>query len=99
MPARRAVLTKLGVEVVLDPTARDVVSAIKDLTRGRGAAASVDAAGVPAAFQAALAGTAVDGNVVVVGDSYAAAHYLILCKSSCRSEDHGVALSCNAFRA
>lgn len=65
-PARRAVLASLGVEVVLDPTARDVVSAIKDLTRGRGAAASVDAAGVPAAFQAALAGTAIDGNVVVV---------------------------------
>src|SRR4029077_10173011 len=30
MAARRAVLTQLGVEVVLDPTARDVVSAIKD---------------------------------------------------------------------
>jgi (R,R)-butanediol dehydrogenase/meso-butanediol dehydrogenase/diacetyl reductase len=37
-PTRRAVLMKLGVEVVLDPTAGDIVSAIKDLTRGRGAA-------------------------------------------------------------
>jgi (R,R)-butanediol dehydrogenase / meso-butanediol dehydrogenase / diacetyl reductase len=66
VPARRDVLKNLGVEVVLDPTARDIVAAIKDLTRGRGAAASVDAAGVPAAFQAALGGTAVEGNVVVV---------------------------------
>jgi (R,R)-butanediol dehydrogenase/meso-butanediol dehydrogenase/diacetyl reductase len=42
------------------------VSAIRDLTRGRGADASVDAAGVPAAFRAALHGTAVDGTAVVV---------------------------------
>jgi (R,R)-butanediol dehydrogenase / meso-butanediol dehydrogenase / diacetyl reductase len=97
MPARRAVLTQLGVEVVLDPTARDVVSAIKDLTRGRGAAASVDAAGVPAAFQAALAGTAVDGNVVVVAihTRPIAIDPMQILMSEARIT--GVALSCNAF--
>jgi len=97
MPSRRAVLTKLGVEVVLDPSARDVVSAIKDLTRGRGAAASVDAAGVPAAFQAALAGTAIDGNVVVVAihTRPLAIDPMQILMSEARIT--GVALSCNAF--
>jgi (R,R)-butanediol dehydrogenase/meso-butanediol dehydrogenase/diacetyl reductase len=60
------VLKALGAETQLDPTTTDVVSAIRDLTRGLGADASVDAAGVPAAFSAALLGTAVDGTAVVV---------------------------------
>jgi len=63
---RRGVLKALGAEMLIDPTKVDVVSAIRDLTRGRGADASVDAAGVPAAFRAALLGTAVDGTAVVV---------------------------------
>jgi (R,R)-butanediol dehydrogenase/meso-butanediol dehydrogenase/diacetyl reductase len=64
--ARRAVLAGLGVQHLLDPRDTDVVAAIRDLTRGRGADASVDAAGVPAAFNAALHSTAIDGNLVVV---------------------------------
>jgi len=63
---RRAALTKLGVPIVLDPMDGDVVSAIKDLTGGRGADTSVDAAGVPAAFKAALLSTAVGGRLIVV---------------------------------
>ena len=63
---RRAVCADLGAQAVLDPTSVDIVSAILDLTGGQGAHASVDAAGVPAAFHAALHGTRVDGNVVVV---------------------------------
>lgn len=97
MPARREVLTKLGVEVVLDPTAGDVVSAIKDLTRGRGAAASIDAAGVPAAFQAALAGTAVDGNVVVVAIHTRPLTIDPMQILMSEARITGVALSCNAF--
>jgi (R,R)-butanediol dehydrogenase/meso-butanediol dehydrogenase/diacetyl reductase len=96
-PSRRAVLTKLGVEVVLDPGARDVVSAIKDLTRGRGAAASVDAAGVPAAFQAALAGTAADGNVVVVAIHTRRIEIDPMQLLMSEARITGVALSCNAF--
>ena len=97
MPSRRAVLAKLGVEVVLDPTARDVVSAIKDLTRGRGAAASVDAAGVPAAFQAALSGTAIDGTVVVVAIHTRPITIDPMQILMSEARITGVALSCNAF--
>jgi (R,R)-butanediol dehydrogenase/meso-butanediol dehydrogenase/diacetyl reductase len=96
-PARRAVLSKLGVEVVLDPTARDIVTAIKDLTRGRGATASVDAAGVPAAFQAALASTAVDGNVVVVAIHTRPITIDPMQILMSEARITGVALSCNAF--
>jgi len=96
-PARRAVLKAIGVRQVLDPRTGSVVDAIRDLTGGRGAAASVDAAGVPAAFSAALHGTAVDGTVVVV-----AIHTLPLTiqpMDILMSEARitGVALSCNAF--
>jgi (R,R)-butanediol dehydrogenase/meso-butanediol dehydrogenase/diacetyl reductase len=64
--ARRAVLAGLGARSVLDPTSCDPVAAIRDLTGGRGAHASVDAAGVPKSFQAMLHGTRVDGTAVVV---------------------------------
>src|ERR1700732_3876022 len=49
-PARRAVLKSLGVTTILDPSDGKVVAAIKDLTGGRGADASIDAAGVPKTF-------------------------------------------------
>jgi (R,R)-butanediol dehydrogenase/meso-butanediol dehydrogenase/diacetyl reductase len=65
-PQRRASLQALGVPIVLDPTDGDVVSAIKDLTGGRGADTSVDAAGVPVAFKAALLSTTVGGRLIVV---------------------------------
>jgi (R,R)-butanediol dehydrogenase / meso-butanediol dehydrogenase / diacetyl reductase len=63
---RRAALEKLGVRTVLDPLEGDIVAAVRDLTGGRGADTSVDAAGVPAAFKAALLSTAVGGKLVVV---------------------------------
>jgi (R,R)-butanediol dehydrogenase / meso-butanediol dehydrogenase / diacetyl reductase len=65
-PLRRRVLEGLGARVTLDPAACDPIAAIRDLTGGRGAHASVDAAGVPAAFRAMLHGTRVDGTAVVV---------------------------------
>ena len=65
-PLRRRVLQRLGARVTLDPTDCDPIAAIRDLTGGRGAHASVDAAGVPAAFNAMLHGTRVDGTAVVV---------------------------------
>lgn len=65
-PLRRAVLAGLGARTLLDPASCDVVGAIRDLTGGRGAHASVDAAGVPASFQAMLQGTRIDGTAVVV---------------------------------
>ena len=57
---------------MLDPTACDRVSAVRDLTGGRGAHASIDAAGGPAAFHAMLFGTRVDGTAVVVAIHHAA---------------------------
>jgi (R,R)-butanediol dehydrogenase/meso-butanediol dehydrogenase/diacetyl reductase len=65
-PMRREALRKIGAPIVLDPADGDVVSAIKDLTRGLGADVSVDAAGVPAAFKTALHSTAVGGRLIVV---------------------------------
>src|SRR5437667_93251 len=64
--ARRTALTALGARTVLDPNACDVVAAIRDLTGGRGADASIDAAGGAKAFAAMLHGTRVDGTAVVV---------------------------------
>jgi (R,R)-butanediol dehydrogenase/meso-butanediol dehydrogenase/diacetyl reductase len=65
-PVRRAMLTRLGARTVLNPNECDPIAAIRDLTAGRGAHASVDAAGVPASFNAMLHGTRVDGTAVVV---------------------------------
>jgi (R,R)-butanediol dehydrogenase/meso-butanediol dehydrogenase/diacetyl reductase len=97
MPSRRAVLAKLGVDVVLDPSDGNVVSAIKDLTGGRGADASVDAAGVPASFQATLAGTAIDGNAVVVAIHTRPLTIDPMQILMSEARITGVALSCNAF--
>lgn len=65
-PLRRKVLQRLGARVTLDPNDCDPIAAIRDLTGGRGAHASVDAAGVASAFNAMLHGTRVDGTAVVV---------------------------------
>jgi len=96
---RRAALAGLGAQQVLDPAACDVVAAIRDLTGGRGADASIDAAGAPQAFAAMLHGTRVDGTAVVV-----AIHHepvVIPPFDLLMPEVHltGVALSVNAFPA
>jgi (R,R)-butanediol dehydrogenase/meso-butanediol dehydrogenase/diacetyl reductase len=65
-PLRRSVVERFGVRAALDPADCDPIAAIRDLTGGRDAHASVDAAGVPAAFHAMLHGTRVDGTAVVV---------------------------------
>jgi (R,R)-butanediol dehydrogenase / meso-butanediol dehydrogenase / diacetyl reductase len=65
-PQRRAALARLGADHVLDPASVNVVKEVRGLTGGRGADASIDAAGVAAAFNAALASTAPLGTLVVV---------------------------------
>lgn len=95
--ARRTVLTSLGASHAIDPTGIDVVSAVRDLTGGRGAHASVDAAGVPAAFRAALLGTGVNGTVVVVaihGQPLVIPPFDILMPEVYLT---GVAMFCNTF--
>jgi (R,R)-butanediol dehydrogenase / meso-butanediol dehydrogenase / diacetyl reductase len=96
-PARRAVLKSIGAPTVLDPRDGDIVSAIKDLTGGHGADASIDAAGVPVAFQAALHGTAVDGTVVVVAIHTRPLEIGPMDILMSEAKITGVALSCNAF--
>src|ERR1700722_5268493 len=96
-PLRRAVVSRLGARVTLDPGDCDPVAAIRDLTRGRGAHASVDAAGVPAAFQAMLHGTRVDGTAVVVAIHHAPVvipPFDLLMPEVCLT---GVAMSAHAF--
>src|SRR5256884_6756818 len=66
-PARRAALAGLGARTVLDPSACDVVAAIRDLTGGRGADASVDAAVGAEGLAAMLRGTPGDGAAGVGG--------------------------------
>jgi (R,R)-butanediol dehydrogenase / meso-butanediol dehydrogenase / diacetyl reductase len=96
-PARRAALGKLGVKIILDPTDGDVVSAIKDLTGGYGADTSVDAAGVPVAFQAALASTAVDGRLIVVAIHTQPIQIRPMELLMSEVQISGIALSCNTF--
>ena len=96
-PLRRAALTSLGVKTVLDPSDDDVVAAIKDLTGGRGAHVSVDAAGVPAAFQTALSSTAIDGQLVVVAIHTKALQIQPMELLMSEVKISGIALSCNTF--
>jgi len=98
-PVRRAALAALGAERLIDPGACDAVAAIRDLTGGHGADASIDAAGVPQSFAAMLHGTRVDGTAVVV----AIHHQPVVIQpfDLLMPEVHltGVALSVNAFPA
>ncbi len=96
-PQRRAALAKLGVKVVLDPREGDIVSAIKDVTGGRGADTSVDAAGVPAAFKAALLSTAVGGRLVVVAIHTQPLEIAPMDILMTEVQISGIALSCNTF--
>ncbi len=96
-PLRRAALAKLGVKLIIDPREVNAVAAIKDLTQGRGADASVDAAGVPAAFTAALLSTKVDGNLIVVAIHTRPLEIAPMDILMSEVRISGIALSCNEF--
>jgi (R,R)-butanediol dehydrogenase / meso-butanediol dehydrogenase / diacetyl reductase len=96
-PLRRAVLAGLGARALLDPGDCDAVEAIRDLTAGRGAHASVDAAGVPASFQAMLHGTRIDGTAVVVAIHHQAVSIAPFDLLMPEIRLTGVAMSVNAF--
>jgi (R,R)-butanediol dehydrogenase / meso-butanediol dehydrogenase / diacetyl reductase len=97
--ARRAALARLGARHVLDPHQCDVVSAIRDLTGGHGAHASIDAAGGPRAFAAMLHGTRVDGTAVVVAIHHEPVVVPPFDLLMPEVKLTGVALSVNAFPA
>jgi (R,R)-butanediol dehydrogenase/meso-butanediol dehydrogenase/diacetyl reductase len=63
---RRAAVTALGAERVLDPAVTDVVEDVRERTGGLGARVVIDAAGVPASFTASLGVAAPRGRVVTV---------------------------------
>ena len=62
---RRAAVARLGA-AVLDPATTDVVTTIRDATKGAGASVVIDAAGVAASFDAALGVAATGGRIVTV---------------------------------
>ncbi|MFC5061864.1 2,3-butanediol dehydrogenase [Actinomycetospora atypica] len=64
---RRAILTKLGAENVIDPTVTEVATAAAEVTDGLGAHVVFDAAGVGAAIITGIGALAPRGKIVVVG--------------------------------
>jgi alcohol dehydrogenase len=66
-PARRDLAAKLGADVVLDPTAEDVLATVQSLTDGLGADVAVEAVGVPATFESCVELVRPGGHVANVG--------------------------------
>jgi len=67
VPERLALARRLGADHVIDPSSQDVAAVVSTLTSGRGAAAVVDAAGVPATIASWAAVAAVGARVAMVG--------------------------------
>ena len=65
--ARLRVAGQLGAEMVLNPRGHDVVAAVRDLTRGRGADIVVDAVGAAETRQVAVSSVRRGGEVVWLG--------------------------------
>lgn len=66
-PQRRAAISGLGAEEVIDPRETDLTDAVLRLSDGVGAAAVFDAAGVGAAIEHSIPALAPRGKIVVVG--------------------------------
>jgi NDMA-dependent alcohol dehydrogenase len=64
---KRRTALELGATHALDPTAEDVVSALRELTDGRGADVALDTAGVPGVVALGYAAVRRGGTVVAVG--------------------------------
>lgn len=67
-PASLALARELGFSLTVDSKACDPVKRIAELTGGRGADVTVEAAGVPATFTAAVGAAAAAGRVVMLGN-------------------------------
>jgi L-iditol 2-dehydrogenase len=64
---RGELASRLGAEVVLDPTAADFVAAVQELTYGRGASVVFEASGQPAAMATALEVAGFRARLVYIG--------------------------------
>lgn len=67
-PASLALARELGFDLTVDSKSCDPVTRIAELTGGRGADVTVEAAGVPATFTAAVGAAAAAGRVVMLGN-------------------------------
>jgi 2-desacetyl-2-hydroxyethyl bacteriochlorophyllide A dehydrogenase len=65
--ARLEVARQLGADIICNPRTSDVVSAVRDLTRGRGADVAVDAVGAAETRNAAVMATRPGGEIVWLG--------------------------------
>ncbi|MBI2205739.1 MAG: zinc-binding dehydrogenase [Candidatus Rokubacteria bacterium] len=68
VPERRALATKFGADVVLDPSAGDPVAALRELTHGEGVDAAVECSAHPDARVAAVRCVRTWGRVAYVGE-------------------------------
>ncbi len=68
-PYRRQLAQSLGADVVIDPTAGDVVEQVLDHTGGRGATLVVECSGSDGALQATMDIVAKEGRVSLIGHS------------------------------
>jgi (R,R)-butanediol dehydrogenase/meso-butanediol dehydrogenase/diacetyl reductase len=66
-PGRRAIAEALGVQATLDPTAVDVVEAVRELTGGLGVDAAIECSGSAAALDACIQATRSLGTVAQTG--------------------------------
>jgi threonine dehydrogenase-like Zn-dependent dehydrogenase len=65
---RRQLASELGADAVIDPAAADVVTAVRELTGGRGADATLDCSGHPEARAQAVRSVCTWGRVCFVGE-------------------------------
>ncbi|MEO6944878.1 MAG: alcohol dehydrogenase catalytic domain-containing protein [Lacisediminihabitans sp.] len=63
---RRAVLKRVGISHIIDPTSQNLPNEVRLLTAGRGVAAAIDVAGSPAAFREGMQSLAVGGQMVTI---------------------------------
>ncbi len=63
---RRAVLERIGVEHVIDPTSQDLVEEVRARTDGGGVDISLECSGAPVAFETGLAALGLYGRMVVL---------------------------------
>ncbi|WP_427008581.1 alcohol dehydrogenase catalytic domain-containing protein [Pseudarthrobacter sp. H2] len=63
---RRAVLERVGIHNIIDPTSQNLQNEVRQLTAGRGVAATIDTAGSPLAFVEGMQSLAVGGRMVTI---------------------------------
>lgn len=63
---RREILRRVGVEILIDPLAADLLTRVRAVTSGAGVTSAIDTAGSPQAFVDAMRCLAVGGSMVTI---------------------------------